>query len=376
MSEKKKTNDKFKFKKPLIKIKPIKFKSLDELNKDWKQNWNKFMDNINNFFGVESDILKYKDELPPGEEIPQITEESYSEDSGNDENLVERGSEGVNVAGGVADAGTNIADNIREDEPVEVEAELITDYKRGVKQNKGGGEKTEEDKSRANQGYGYSGSGPKSKGPKTPPTSHGTLNKPYKAPSPKTMKPKRNKGDLIKLWEQNWLKFQQNTIDAFEDMKKKIEEINAKNKEKMEQQILNGKVNWKIWLKKQEIKNKQAKEKRELALKRFNEWIEENQRKNKEFFKKQRELWQSQLNKWHEEQKRLLGESKEKWVENQKKLKREYEEWIQENRRRSLEKAKYKLRVGWRTNLYIMMSILPVVIIIALVIALINAITK
>lgn len=181
--------------------------------------------------------------------------------------------------------------------------------------------------------------------------------------------------NLFEKWEKNWDKFAQNTMLAFDDMQTKINAWNQQNVETMQDQILNNEMAWKVWLKKQEISRKDQKEKRKLAIKRFEEWVQENSERVQRYFEDQRDEWAKQLDEWKKQQEELKKQNKEKWLESQRKLKEDYEDWIESRRDRAMEKAKYKLRVGWRQNLYIMMSLLPVIIVIILILALVNAFT-
>lgn len=175
-------------------------------------------------------------------------------------------------------------------------------------------------------------------------------------------------------WDQNWKIFSENTMVAFDDMRQKINDWNQKNLDKWQEQIKIGKANYKIWLKKQELKNYERKQQQELAMQRFQQWVKESGEKNRQYFEDQQKQWKTQLEQWKTEQQELREKNREKWEKNRQKFRTDYENWIKQKRERSLEKAKYRLRVGWRTNLYILMSILPAVIIIVLIIAIINAV--
>ncbi|MHA1339373.1 MAG: hypothetical protein ACTSRZ_04065 [Promethearchaeota archaeon] len=181
---------------------------------------------------------------------------------------------------------------------------------------------------------------------------------------------------LAEKWNENWKKFSENAILAFDDMRTQIRAWNMKNIEKLQDEMLNNELNWKIWLKKNELKKKQREEQRKIAAARFKAWVEENNKKVQRYFDQQKKEWEKQLEKWKREQEELKRKNKQKWIEKQQKFKEDYQRWILERRERAMEKAKYKLRVGWRQNLYIMMSLLPVIIVIVLIVALVNAITR
>jgi hypothetical protein len=159
-------------------------------------------------------------------------------------------------------------------------------------------------------------------------------------------------------------------------MRTKINGWNMKNAEWIQDQIVKNEQNMNLWLKKQEQKRLDMKEKQQIALERFNKWIKDNSERNKRFFEQQKQLWDNQIQKWKLEQEELKAKNKEKWEENQKKFKEDYQKWILERREKAMEKAKYKLRVGWRQSLYLTITLLPFIIILVLVVALINGLSK
>jgi len=186
----------------------------------------------------------------------------------------------------------------------------------------------------------------------------------------------KDSNNTLKNWNENWKNFSENVISSFDNMINQIKDWNSKNIEKIQEQMLNNEINWKIWLKKQEIKRKQKEEQQKLAALRFKAWVDEHNKKFQRYFEVQKEKWKLQLEKWKKEQEQLKQNNKQKWIEKQQKFKEDYQRWIQQRRDQAMEKAKFKLRIGWRQNLYITMSLLPVIIVVVLIIALVNAITK
>lgn len=177
-------------------------------------------------------------------------------------------------------------------------------------------------------------------------------------------------------WDENWKRFGESAIMAFDDMRTKINGWNMKNAEWIQDQILKNEQNMNIWLKKQEQKHQDMKEKQKIALERFKKWVNDNNERNQRFFEQQKKAWDEQIQKWKLEQEEMKAKNKEKWEASQNKFKEDYEHWIQERREKAMEKAKYKLRVGWRQSLYLTLTFLPIILLLVVIIALINAVTK
>ena len=177
-------------------------------------------------------------------------------------------------------------------------------------------------------------------------------------------------------WQNNWNSFAEDTKNNFNDMKSKIDGWNQQNLTKWEENIKIGKANYHIWLKKNEIKIADEKEKQKIAMVRFKQWAKESDEKNKEFFEKQKDQWDIQMEKWRFEQKHNWTNNREKWEENRGKFKVDYDKWIEDRREQSLEKAKYKMQVSWRRNLNLMMSLTPIIVVVILILILVNAFTN
>ncbi|MBD3352692.1 MAG: hypothetical protein GF364_14490 [Candidatus Lokiarchaeota archaeon] len=187
--------------------------------------------------------------------------------------------------------------------------------------------------------------------------------------------PQAGEKTLVEQWEEDWNEFGENILHGLGDLRIKMMSWNQENAEWLQDQMLNNEASMKIWLKKQEIKRKNNKEKRKLALKRFNKWVEENHQRVQRYFENQKEEWENQIQTWKEEQEKLRKENKEKWLANQEKFKEDYKSWIENRRERAMEKAKYRMRVGWRQSLYVIVGLLPVIIVVILILALVNAFT-
>jgi hypothetical protein len=181
----------------------------------------------------------------------------------------------------------------------------------------------------------------------------------------------------LSVWDQSWKKFTDNMMNSFSDMKQKVDSINRNNLEKLEEQIKIGKANYNLWLEKNEIRNASIKEKQELALQRFAEWSKSNQENLQVYFDNQRKEWQSQIEKW----KNNAQEMPEKWLANREKMRKDYEEWIERRRKRSLERIKFKIKksnlkmkLQLRRSFNMLLFFIPIIIVVALILALINAI--
>lgn len=190
------------------------------------------------------------------------------------------------------------------------------------------------------------------------------------------LRPIPEKKTPAEQWDENWKRFGESALLAFDDMRTKINGWNMKNAEWIQDQILKNEQNMNIWLKKQEQKSQDMKQKQQIALERFNKWVNDNNDRNKRFFEQQKKAWDDQIQKWKQEQEDLKAKNKEKWESSQNKFKEDYEHWIQERREKAMEKAKYKLRVGWRQSLYLTLTFLPIILLIVVIVALINALTK
>lgn len=290
----------------------FKIKSFKEIQEDWKKNWEKFKEGINELFGAPTKATPKK---KSSETIKRISEPQ------------------AEAGDGMENKKLNAIDVTAE----EIDTEII-----GPIEPEEGAESEE---------YGIEKGG--SKGYEIVASS-------------------RTQGETgPKPLEENWKRFSKKVLESFEDMKNKIEKWNKKNAEKWEEMIKIGRANYKIWLKKQEIKRANRKEQQRLAIERFKKWVKEQEEKNKRFFAEQSERWKKQLEKWRKE----IEEMPDRWAEQREKMRKEYEEWIKRRREYAIEKAKWRLQVGWRTNLYIMMGLLPVIIVAIIIVAVFNAIT-
>lgn len=290
------------------KKKKFRIKTFKEINEDFKKGWDKFSNDVGQFFGLPPKVDSLEDMLGPENDIngtkPQIGDSNFQNNSDNSPHNTKQ-----------------TAIDITPDEIWAI-----------IEKNK-------------------------------------EIDKEFSV----TKAPDKKK-ELINKWENNWNKFANNTVKMFTDLKDQIDEVNQKNMKLVEEKIKIGKANYRIWLRKQELRNAELKEQQRLALERFKKQQAEMKKRNQEFFEKQQRSIEQQLKKWHEEQKRLRITNKEKWEENQRKFREDYYEWIERRRKRALEKSKYKLQLGWRQTSYILMSLLPFIIVLVIIMAIVNAV--
>jgi hypothetical protein len=183
----------------------------------------------------------------------------------------------------------------------------------------------------------------------------------------------------IALTPAAWEKFENNTMLSFDEMRQKINNLHQRNLNKIEDSIKIGKANVRIWLMKNEIKNADLKEQQKLAMKRFQDWSQENVSNVSKYFEEQKKEWQDQFVVWKKTAKDMPGKLKD----NRMQMRKDYEEWIDNRRKRTLKKMKYKIeksnfrmRLQWRRSLNSMVFFMPLIIVGIVVIILINAINQ
>ncbi|MHA1728381.1 MAG: hypothetical protein ACTSWY_06580, partial [Promethearchaeota archaeon] len=185
--------------------------------------------------------------------------------------------------------------------------------------------------------------------------------------------------NAVQILDENWKKFSANTMNSFNDMKEKIDKMNQQNLKKMEEKIKIGKANYKIWLKKKEIRNASIKEQQKLAMERFLKWKKENQDKSTKFFGLQQHEWENQLGEWKKETVEAPGKwnvynqkRREKYKANNLKRREKYEAWLKRRRDKMIKSQNFMMKLGWRFSFNLMIVLLPIIIIIMVISALIS----
>jgi hypothetical protein len=187
----------------------------------------------------------------------------------------------------------------------------------------------------------------------------------------------------LKVWEENWNNFSGQTANMFKDMQTKINEWNEEFARNLEEKIKKGKVDYSIWVEKQQLKNKAKSEQQRLAMEKFKAWVAENNAKSQQYFTDQKGIWDNQLNTWRNDQQQFWNSAKGKWEDNaeqwkanQEKFKGDYDVWIEKRRQDALEKAKFKMKLGWRQTFNIMMALLPFIIVMIIIIVIVNLLSN
>ena len=199
----------------------------------------------------------------------------------------------------------------------------------------------------------------------------------------KSLIPVQEKKPALKVWEENWNKFSEQTATMFTDMQTKINEWNEQFSHDLEDKIKKGKVDYKIWVEKQQLKNKNKADQQRLAMEKFKAWVAENNSKSQKYFADQKGIWDNQLQTWRNDQQQFWNNAKGKWEDNvdqwkanQEKFKEDYDAWIQKRREEALEKAKFKMHLGWRQTFNIMMALMPFIVVMVIIIIFVNIISN